>query len=178
MKKDWNIVEVLRHVRHDWLNKLQLIKGNLELNKIDRAIEIINEIVVEAQHEAKLSNLEITEFASLLLTYNWENQAFQLEYEVMDDMETLAGNDQLITEWTRSFFSSLNNSIETFHNNHLSVSIEECEKGTCFFFDFSGIITDKEKISAFLAENNSSLKVEVQEFSDQELALAVFLPNA
>ncbi|EIJ79027.1 sporulation initiation phosphotransferase B [Bacillus methanolicus PB1] len=177
MKKDWNTIEALRHVRHDWLNKLQLIKGNLELNKIDRALEIINEIVIEAQHEAKLSNLKITEFASLLLTYNWENHAFQLEYEVMDNMEIPAGNDLFITEWTKSFFSCLNDSIETFHNNYLSVSIEACEKGTCFFFDFSGIIADKEKISAFLAKKYPFLKVEVQEFSDEELALAVFLPN-
>ncbi|AIE60890.1 Spo0B C-terminal domain-containing protein [Bacillus methanolicus] len=177
MKKDWNTVEVLRHVRHDWLNKLQLIKGNLALNKIDRAKEIINEIVNEAQQEAKLSNLEMTEFASLLLTHNWENHAFQLEYEVMDNMETPAVNDQLMTEWTRSFFSCLNNSIEAFHNNLLSVSIESGEKGTRFFFDFRGNITDKEKISAFLAEKNSSLHVEVQEFSDQVLSLVVFLPN-
>jgi stage 0 sporulation protein B (sporulation initiation phosphotransferase) len=177
MKKDWNTVEVLRHARHDWLNKLQLIKGNLALNKIDRAKEIINEFIMEAQQEAKLSNLKMTEFASLLLTYNWESHAFQLEYEVMDDMETPEVNDQLITEWTRLFFSRLNDSIETFYDNHLSVSIEADEKGARFFFDFRGKIIDKERISSFLAEKDLSLNVEVQEFTDYELSLVVFLPN-
>ena len=47
IEKEWNTVEVLRHARHDWLNKLQLIKGNLDLNELDRAKEIINEIVIE-----------------------------------------------------------------------------------------------------------------------------------
>ena len=36
IKKEWNTVDVLRQVRHDWLNKLQLIKGNLDLNKMER----------------------------------------------------------------------------------------------------------------------------------------------
>ena len=66
MEKEWDIVEVLRHSRHDWLNKLQLIKGNLDLNRIDRAKAIIDEIVIEVQHESKLSNLHIPLFASLL----------------------------------------------------------------------------------------------------------------
>ena len=67
MKKEWNTIELLRHVRHDWLNKLQLIKGNLDLNKIDRAKEIIDEIVIEAQNETKLSNLHFPNFTLLLL---------------------------------------------------------------------------------------------------------------
>ncbi|WP_312471145.1 Spo0B domain-containing protein, partial [Neobacillus sp.] len=45
MGKEWDIVEVLRHSRHDWLNRLQLIKGNLDLNRIDRAKAVIDEIV-------------------------------------------------------------------------------------------------------------------------------------
>jgi stage 0 sporulation protein B (sporulation initiation phosphotransferase) len=76
MKKEWNIIEVLRHSRHDWLNKLQLIKGNLDLNRIDRAKAIIDEIVIETQHETKLSNLHIPLFASLLIRANWESNIF------------------------------------------------------------------------------------------------------
>ena len=67
INKEWNTVELLRHVRHDWLNKLQLIKGNLDLNKIDRAKEIIAEIVIETQNETKLSNLNFPNFTLLLL---------------------------------------------------------------------------------------------------------------
>ena len=36
MRKEWDTIEVLKHARHDWLNKLQLIKGNLSLIKIDQ----------------------------------------------------------------------------------------------------------------------------------------------
>lgn len=48
MKKEWDVVEVLKYARHDWLNKIQLIKGNLALNRVDRANDIINTIVNES----------------------------------------------------------------------------------------------------------------------------------
>lgn len=104
MEKDWNMIEVLRHARHDWLNKIQLIKGNLSLNKTDRAKEIIDEIVVEAQQEARLSNMNLPGFASLLLTYNWENHYLQLEYEVLDDPIAGRLDDSVLSEWTGSFW--------------------------------------------------------------------------
>ncbi|PLR75237.1 sporulation protein [Bacillus sp. V3-13] len=177
MRKDWNTVEVLRHARHDWLNKLQLIKGNIALNKMERAKEIIDEIVVEAQNEAKLSNLKMPELASLLLTYNWENHSFQLEYEVVNEQEPSPGNDGLISSWTRSFFSCLNASIEVFRENHLSVTIEPGKKGIRFFFDFSGIITNKQQLECFLEANEQAVSLKIQEFSEQELALEVFVPS-
>ena len=66
MEKEWDVVEVLRYARHDWLNKLQLIKGNLALNRLDRANEIIEEIVNESKHESKLTNINMRLFAALL----------------------------------------------------------------------------------------------------------------
>ena len=98
MEKEWDIVEVLRHSRHDWLNRLQLIKGNLDLNRIDRAKAYINEIVIEAQHESKLSNFHFPLFASLLLKSNWEQHLFQLEYEVLNDVEAVKINDRILSE--------------------------------------------------------------------------------
>lgn len=176
MNNDWNMIEVLRHARHDWLNKIQLIKGNLALDKIDRAKEIIDEIVVEAQQEAKLSNLKIPQFASLLLTYNWENHSFQLEYDVMDDSKCDKLDDGWLANWTSSFFACLNSSVQLFYENHLSVTIESQMEGTRFFFDFSGIITNKEQIESFLKKESSELKMTIQEFTEQELALEVFMP--
>lgn len=35
-RERWSIVDALSHSRHDWMNKLQLIKGHLSLKKYDR----------------------------------------------------------------------------------------------------------------------------------------------
>lgn len=67
MEKDWDTVELLRHSRHDWLNKIQLIKGNLTLGKIDRIKEIIDEIVYHTEQESKLSNLPISLFSIIFI---------------------------------------------------------------------------------------------------------------
>ena len=173
MGKEWDIVEVLRHSRHDWLNKLQLIKGNLDLNRIDRVKAVIDEIVIEAQHETKLSNLQMPLFAALLLKSNWENPSFKLEYEVLIDSESIKIDDASMTNWTNSFFSCLNQAIEDFQENHLSITIEPQLDGVRFFFDFSGIIIKRELIEKFLAD--PALDVVVKEFSGSELALEVFM---
>jgi stage 0 sporulation protein B (sporulation initiation phosphotransferase) len=176
MEKEWDIVEVLRHSRHDWLNRLQLIKGNLDLNRIDRAKAVIDEIIIETQHESKLTNLKMPLFASLLLKANWENPSFKLEYEVLQDSESFQINEEQITKWICLFFECLNEAIEAFQENHLSISIDPQSEGVRFFFDFSGIIIKSELIEAFLADPKILLDVVVKEFSESELAVEVFIP--
>jgi stage 0 sporulation protein B (sporulation initiation phosphotransferase) len=175
MNKDWNMIEVLRYARHDWLNKIQLIKGNLALNKIDRAKEIIDEIVIEAQQEAKLSNLKIPQFASLILTYNWENHMFQLEYDVLDGSNCDYLDDDWLVNWAESFFNCLNSSVKQYYDNHLSVTIEPQIEGTRFFFDFRGIITNKEQIERFFERTATAPKINFHLLTDQELSLEFFL---
>lgn len=177
MEKEWDIVEVLRHSRHDWLNKLQLIKGNLDLNRMDRAKEIIDEIVIHAQHEAKLSNLNCPLFASLLLKTNWEGYFFQLEYEVLVGADSIHINDCMLTGWTAAFFDCLNKAVEAFQDNHLSITIDLQHNGVRFFFDFSGIIKNNELIEKFLYEKAAGgMEIDVKEFFENELAFEVFMP--
>ena len=178
MRKEWDTIEVLRHARHDWMNQLQLIKGNLSLNKVDRAKEIIEEIIMEARQDAKLSNLHLPQFASTLLTCNWENHHFQLEYEVMDSQNFHRLDDQLLTGWTEQLFETLNSSIEQYQENHLSVTIEPQEKGIGFFFDFSGIINDKNRLKSFLGQQpDENLKVMSDGVVDGELTIEVFMKS-
>ena len=176
MEKEWDIVEVLRHSRHDWLNKIQLIKGNLDMNRIDRVRAVIDEIIIEAQNETKLSNLQLPRFAALLLKTNWENPYFKLEYEVFADSDTFLIDDALLADFTESFFTRLNHTIEPFQENHLSVTIEPQDEGVRFFFDFSGIITNKKQIEEFLTGQTNQMDKVVKEFSEHELTFEVFMP--
>jgi stage 0 sporulation protein B (sporulation initiation phosphotransferase) len=178
MNKEWDTIEVLRHARHDWMNQLQLIKGNLSLNKVDRAKEIIEEIIMEARQDAKLSNLHLPQFASTLLTCNWENHHFQLEYEVMDSQNFHRLDDQLLTRWTEQLFDALNSSIEQYQENHLSVTIDPQEKGIGFFFDFSGIINDKNRLKMFLDQQpGEGMKVMSDGVVDGEITIEVFMES-
>lgn len=178
MKKDWNTIDFLRHVRHDWLNKVQLIKGNLALNKEERVKEIIDEIIMEAQQEARLSNLEIPKFATLLLMCNWENYCFQLEYEVLNEQKCQYIEDVALTKWTARFFNVLNESAKPFSENHLSVSIAPQYNGIRLFFDFSGIITNRALIDDFLhTKSSKNIEVQIHTLTEAEIALEVFMEN-
>lgn len=176
MKKEWDTIEVLRHARHDWMNQLQLIKGNLSLNKVDRAEEIIEEIIMGARQDAKLSNLHLPHFASSLLTCNWENHFFQLEYEVIDSQNLHRLDDQQLASWTNQLFETLDHCIEPFQENHLSVTIHPQDQGIGFFFDFSGIIIDKNRIESFLALHHAEeMQISSDGVIDGEITIEVFM---
>lgn len=176
MENEWNTAEVLRQVRHDWLNKLQLIKGNLDLGKIDRAKEIIGEIVIETQNETKVTNLNLPYFTVLLLTHNWKSTSFQLEFEVIDGLKCKGLDDKALANWTRKFFTCLSEAAKLYADNHLFLTIEPQEEGLRFFFDFCGIIEEKESIEQFL-QNSTSFGMIVNQFeiSELELTLEVFI---
>ncbi|MBB6445885.1 sporulation initiation phosphotransferase B [Bacillus benzoevorans] len=175
IKKDWDTVAMLRHVRHDWLNKLQLIKGNIDLNKIDHARRIIEEIVIETQNETKLSNLGIPQFTAMLLTHNWKSQAFQLEFEVVNDLKCGGLDDKALSKWMEMFFACLNEAVQQYADNHLMISIEPQPEGIRFFFDFSGIIVNNVQIEAYLA-NASFGQIERQlEITERDFTFECFV---
>lgn len=144
MKDNWSLVEVMRHARHDWLNKLQLIKGNLDLNRLDQAKRMIEDIVLESHQEARLSNLLLPGFAELLITFNWDRHSFTLEYEVVEAHGPLRLDDARLTDWCRTFFSAVESVISPIHDNHLYIGIEHGEEGVRFLFQFNGTIEQPE----------------------------------
>lgn len=176
INKEWDTVVMLRHVRHDWLNKLQLIKGNLDLNKIDRARRIIEEIVIETQNETKLSNLDIPQFTGLLLTHNWNSYSFRLEFEVVNDSKCNGLDDQVMSEWICRFFACLNEAVQLYADNHLMISIEPQPQGARFFFDFSGIIINKAHLKEFMQHASFGKTMKPLEMTEEEFTFECFVP--
>ncbi|WP_453994703.1 Spo0B C-terminal domain-containing protein [Bacillus nitroreducens] len=156
MDTKWSTIDVLKHTRHDWLNKIQLIKGNIALNKMERVKTIIEEIVIDAQNETHLTNLHIPTFAALIMTYNWESHKFQLDYEVVGDVRDLTSYDTALTEWSIQFFSILEETVDEMGENHLSLTIDCTTEETRFFFDFSGILKERENLTNWLKRMNQS----------------------
>jgi stage 0 sporulation protein B (sporulation initiation phosphotransferase) len=142
---------------------------------MERAQAIIDEIVMEAQQEAKLSNLNLPNFAALLLITNWNHYYFLLEYEVLGDIQSVKMDDIELTQWTSSFFAILNTCIEAFQENHLSISIMPEENGARFFFDFTGSILRREELEGFLKKSQN--KVILKEISNQELSFEMEWEN-
>lgn len=157
MKKDWDILQVLRHSRHDWLNFVQLIKGNLALKKYDRIEEIIQEIIEQTQHESKLSNLQLPKFASELLLFNWKNRHnFQIEFEVVGITQNLSHFEESLIKWFEEFTFVLSESCEQYGDNHLLLVIElNDDTSPQVTFDFQGSLIDVTKIKKIVENENN-----------------------
>ena len=149
---NWTIIRALQHARHDWMNHIQLIKGYIALGRTEEAERVIEQAVMQAKQEAHLCNLSLPEFSKMLITFNWEAHAFQLEYEVLDMNIRTGTDDHYLASWMSSLFSLIENNIETYAANHLYLSMEEAEQGIRFFFEFSGIITNAEVLTKELKE--------------------------
>ncbi|MBB5324557.1 stage 0 sporulation protein B (sporulation initiation phosphotransferase) [Anoxybacillus tepidamans] len=165
MEKRWSVLEVLRHSRHDWLNKIQLIKGNLALNKVERVNEIIEEIVRDMQHESKLTNLKADRFAELLLTYNWKARNVTVSYEVLGDGGDLSAHDEELTKWCCALFNMLEQQADMNRENHLDVSIETADGEVRLFFDYCGTIKDANELAAWLERHQPESSIRFDHFS-------------
>ncbi|WP_158598207.1 Spo0B C-terminal domain-containing protein [Falsibacillus albus] len=154
MNTNWTVVEVLRHARHDWMNKLQLIKGNLALNRPERAQQIIEEIVLEAQQESRLSNLKLTKFATLLLTFNWENHFFSIDYDIIDQSFLNELDDDALYDWFITFFRLLDEAVVPYQDHQLSITIKDSHESAKFFLDFGGILKNDQLVLEWLESQN------------------------
>ncbi|WP_285765532.1 Spo0B domain-containing protein [Peribacillus sp. SI8-4] len=171
MNKNWTTIETLRQTRHDWLNKIQIIKGNLELNRIDRVKGIIDEIIIETQNEARLSSLNLPKFTEMLLTSNWNNGSFYCEYEIIDVFQGSADVDELMYRWTTDYFTILDKSLDPAFENVLSVSMgkKQMDSMRCSFH-LQGKFIDQPAVIEFLERSlTAEQTIEVCECAGDEM---------
>lgn len=175
--REWDIVSLLRHARHDWLNQIQLIKGNLSLNHIDRANEIIDELIIEARHEAKLSNLHIPKLAEFLLTFNWSRHMYRLETEVIGDEANLSSFEEALSDFTKSYMHLLDKWISLPNDDHLIVTFQLYEDQFKVVFDFSGEIDDVKAVQDWLNhfQLHKSLSIFESYISKEEILITLQL---
>ncbi|MBU9720708.1 MULTISPECIES: Spo0B C-terminal domain-containing protein [Bacillaceae] len=143
MDKDWNVVDVLRHYRHDWLNKLQLIKGNLDIGRIEKVHNLIDEIVHQSKNESHLTNLNTELLTEKLLTFNWGKHPYILSFEVLaqGDWSDLEGD---VLQLCEHIFEILDTSAKPGYDNQLLLTLNDND-GIRVEFDFQGDISENDQ---------------------------------
>ncbi|PYZ98822.1 hypothetical protein CR205_09700 [Alteribacter lacisalsi] len=136
--KEWEPVDLLRHYRHDWLNQMQLIKGNLALGKIERVETLLEDIIIQSKNEAKLSNMEGKTLAEKLLTFNWEPHDFHLNFEVISEPSGFSRNEPAILKVSERLFAWFDRQCQTGADNHLLFVINSDNGKPVIEFDFQG----------------------------------------
>ncbi|WLR50000.1 Spo0B C-terminal domain-containing protein [Bacillus tianshenii] len=161
----WDTVELLRHSRHDWLNKLQLIKGNLALERYERVNDLIEEIVIDARNEGKLSSLNMPDFAAYLMTYNWRENIIKVDFEVLGDERDLSNCEEDILKWCKAFFHLLKESVVPHGENHVSLSMEIGEGCVDYYFDIQADWADREQFETKLQALETSKELQCNNYS-------------
>lgn len=150
MEKNKEFLELLRHYRHDWLNVLQLIKGNMALNQPQRVEEIIQAAVRRSANESKLSNLQMPKLAFLLITHNWRDYFFHLDYEVSGEIVDLSYYDDALYDWCRHFFQLIHKTSSFGSENSLLVTFQLLPDDFRLIFDYSGHLINEATVDKWL----------------------------
>lgn len=166
-------LDVLRHSRHDWLNRIQLIKANLSLGRLERVNNLIDEIVLEANHESNLTNLHAPALAEYLITFHWEPRLFAMEYEVIGEPVNLSKADELLCKWISSLFTDLENAVNKKADNHLFLSLNIEEAEIRFFFDINGILEDTDFLTEWLQKQPDGFTVHEQVLTPEQSTIQV-----
>jgi stage 0 sporulation protein B (sporulation initiation phosphotransferase) len=168
-----HILDILRCVRHDFLNELQVLKANVALNKMDRVKTIIEEIVNKARNEAKLTNLHIPKLAMLLIGYNWKPQPFKLELEVTgDDADWYAYDEGLFT-LVQDILNAFGKSSDRYTDNTVSISIHSDETSGTISICYSGKITNHEFLHQYFNQLHQTYHL-VEKYIQNEEAVITF----
>lgn len=178
MIKNQEFIELLRHYRHDWLNILQLIKGNIALNRLEQVDKIICEMVAKAEQETKLSNLRIPSVACFLLTYHLRRHFFRLEYEVIGEVIDLSKYEQDLYSWFEQFFLLLDRCCSSYSDNSLIITFHLLVEEQKIILDFEGYFEKTYEIEQFLNKDlvhMDKIYISDKSLAEQELVIEITL---
>ncbi|MDX8046552.1 Spo0B domain-containing protein [Gracilibacillus sp. S3-1-1] len=97
--KEQDVVEMLRHYRHDWLNDLQLILGYAQMGKLDKIEQKINGVIERSDQERGLERLNIPKTMVWLYQLNWRSETFKLQFQSkVDTPIAIIDDDELLVK--------------------------------------------------------------------------------
>ncbi len=100
------VLHILRHKRHDWMNQIQLVQGYASMGKMERVKEHLRQIVDQAEHERRLLNCKADNFSLWLFTFNWSYNQYQLTYLLDEDID-LSSHDKQLAAYAKKIVSTL-----------------------------------------------------------------------
>lgn len=163
-----DVINALRHARHDWLNVIQLIKANVKLKRYDRIEEIIEQVTRQSYSESRLSSLYVTNVEYYLLTYHWNQHPVQLELEVVGEPFSLKHEEDRLFRLCQSVLEKLNDTCTEDAEHNVLLSFIFKESSCQVTFDFHGVVKmEKEEWDEFVP-----LNLQVEDFNEEECFLS------
>lgn len=107
MMEEEEVLEMLRHYRHDWLNDLQLISGYAQLGKLDRVQSKITEILERSEQAREFDRLNVPKTMLWLYQFNWKSASFFLDFRIWSEEQPIPIDDNKLLEHIQKVFQIL-----------------------------------------------------------------------
>ncbi|PKR79112.1 hypothetical protein CEY16_05000 [Halalkalibacillus sediminis] len=105
--KDSDVLELLRHYRHDLLNDLQLIQGFASMGKYEYSNKKIQALIKRLSSERLLQAIESQEFPLWLFNEKYTNENLTIEFYIEDIGEELKHHDHQMKRDGQALFEKL-----------------------------------------------------------------------
>ncbi|GAE25911.1 sporulation initiation phosphotransferase B [Halalkalibacter wakoensis JCM 9140] len=158
MDSQLDVLKALRQTRHDWLNVMQLIKGNLALKRYDRIDEIIDQVTQQSVCESKITEIKADSVVYFLLTYNWFSNKVKLEMDVAGDVFSLEKDEVQLLRLCKQITEKLTEGSSSESENHLLLTFLFTDDECKITFDFQGHLhIEDQEWDEMLADSNVKL---------------------
>ena len=156
-----SVNEALRYANHDFLNHLHLIQMNLDLERVDEAKKVIEQLSEHCKMLSNVNRLMLPKTVEWLQTVNWRYPALQMQMKSHVLAPVNSKYDEAIVQYLEKTIIHVYGSMSPYEEQQLFVNIETHEKDCIITFHLIG----KWEQSSFSTESNS-LHVETMEESD------------
>ncbi|WP_431027333.1 Spo0B domain-containing protein [Lysinibacillus sp. LZ02] len=117
------VQQVLRYANHDFLNHLHLIKMNLDLERIEEAKELIQDIVAQCQNVSQLNKIGLPKMVEYLQTLRWRYPEFQMEFSTNITKALNEQWDELIVQYLEETILHVYDRLDPFSEQQLQIDI-------------------------------------------------------
>ena len=126
-KTTLTLLEVLRHSNHDLLNHLHLIQMNLDLNRVDEAKRIIDDIAISCKMFSMTNKLGLTKTALWIQMFKWRYPAIMLQLycDIESPVEQIW--DEVIEQYLEKTIIHVYDKLDPFEEQMMTIHIASKE---------------------------------------------------
>ncbi|MBK3493425.1 Spo0B domain-containing protein [Viridibacillus sp. YIM B01967] len=137
-EKPLTVNEVLRFAHHDFLNQLQLIKINLDMERVGNAKEVVSEVAEQCRIFFNINQLGLPKTIEWLHTLKWRFPSYQVTIQSNVDSEVDIALDGPIQEYLERTVSYVYSSLNPYIEQNLSLHINSTQEQLVISFHLQG----------------------------------------
>lgn len=175
MEKELQPLELLRYVRHDWLNRMQIIQGQLYLGNVDKVQEYIIEIIEVEKSASYFTQLKCPKMTMLLFTHNWSSSGVLVKIKGEGKPHDWSQLDIPLYEFIQSLLLLLESHSDLYETHQLHIICHKMD----IYFDYSGKLHGVEQFYEQVHEilQQEHFQVEHTYLTDDEVSIHLHMRN-